>query len=727
MAKIELYTFSEVVKALEIDSNELNELILAEKIRPVRHQGRLKFKKVDVDNLKKTLPKREPKPAKPVTAPIPTPVVEQPPSAPSTPGFFASLGLFNHEKEFYSWDEAQLEMQLSKQQLEKVVSEQAIPVYEGADGFKFKISDVKEWKRREADRFVTGDNAALSVPSNLLAADDAHATLDVSLPTFGDPAPAASQPEEQEELYNFDQVLSILQMEMAALQRLIDDGELVALPRDGKMKFRKSEIEILRHERMLNATLMIEPGKIKVDEEEDIQPIVISAASELALPAMELPEELCSFDEATYLLQIDAAELKRMVAHQKISPLRGEDGQLKFRKEDIKRCSREIESTLILPDEPDSKEKTGFLPDNAQASTVNASGEKSFFTFVEAAKILKVSEQQITAWVNDGTLRTYRNEGQRSIKKADLQKMAEKLPPSPAVSQETSGKENRESQQYLTLEETKRLLNKEEKEIKIMVARGQLQVSRSAQGYLFAKSSIDVLLGKTNTVRDAQKEAPKATARPDIDGEESYTPLPEDEPETCSVQEAAKLLNIGKADIQRLVKEQKLRPLTDGKFVRKELEKLKQNKIVEVTMVLPLMQENIQEENEKVAFVASPQIGKTKNEERPPALAESKLLPATKPSAKAEESKTAEMSEADLKKFYYSWREVLTALQMEEHELEKLVQHKVLDCRNYNGKKWLKKTNVDQLKNGKMIEPTLIVGDDGPNILDDEEDDMFLQ
>jgi excisionase family DNA binding protein len=737
MAKIELYTFSEVVKALEISSNELNEMILTEKIRPVRHQGRLKFKKLDVDSLKNSLPK---KPVKPATAPVLVPSeLAIPPSIahPRT----VSLDIFKEEKEFYSWEEAEREMQLSKSELEKLVSEQNLPVYEGANGLKFKIADVKEWKRREAERFLSGDNARITLPGGLLnlSSDETHASLDVSLPTFASGAGESQAEQPEEELCNFDQVLSILQMEMAALQRLIDDGELVAITKNGKMKLRKSEIEILRHERMLNATLMIEPGKIKVDEEDDIQPIVISAFSEAALPALEMPCELYSFDEAAYELQVESAELKRMIAHQQISPLRGEDGQLKFRKEDIKHCGRAIEPTLILPEEIDSKnEKTDLLPDITQGSSKNPGSDKSFYNFAEAAKLLKVTEQQISAWVNDGALRTYRNEGLRMIKKTDLLQLAEKLPPVvPAAESDRAVKETNKSggevAQYYKLEEVKALLHKEEKEIKIMVARGQLQISRSSQGYLFVRANVDSLAGKESGGEVAKKEIPKNKeaskkaadkSKNVLEPEEAYTPLPEENLDSYSVQEAAKVLNIGKTDIQRLVKEQKLQPLADGRFLRKDVDKLRQHKAVEVTMVLPLMGENIQEENEKVTFITVPQNIKSKNSSDKPAT----IKPVAVVSKPEASNPSQEMSENDLKKIYYNWREALIILQMEEEELQQLVQRKVFDCRNYNGKKWLKKTDVDQLKSGKMIEPTLIVGDDSaPNLLDDDDDDLFLQ
>ena len=87
MTKVELYTFGEVVKLLGVDSNQVNQLIQAGKLKPVRHEGSLKFKKSDIDALQS--------PAK----------------------ISPAKELEQQEKVKYSWDDVLRELQIEDQEL----------------------------------------------------------------------------------------------------------------------------------------------------------------------------------------------------------------------------------------------------------------------------------------------------------------------------------------------------------------------------------------------------------------------------------------------------------------------------------------------------------------------------------------------------------------------------------------------------------------------------------
>lgn len=700
MGKIELYTFGEAVQMLGISSNGLNDIIMSGRLVPVRHQGRLKFRKLDLERVKVEL----------------SAVSLQPPP----------------------------------DSLEKLAAS------------KDAITNNSE---HTADLKV-------EIPAQEL--------LSPALPLT---------PNKPEQYYSLEQVVSLLQLERAELQGILDQGDLSAVPIEGKIKFKKTEVDIYLNERMLNATLSMHAH---IEEEEEIQPIVVISANSDSFSAVV--EEFYTLDEAAYELQLDVSELKRMVAHQEIEAVVGKDGQPKFRKADIDSRKPKIEPTLILPDEPEHKEETVFFEGEQIDAKANSSQEKSFYGMSEAAKLLKVSEEQIQRWIQAGQLHPYRYEGQRQLKYSELVKLAQENrlaeAPSPASASASvsSVSENPSitacppgsaaGAKYYSLDEVKKILNLEEKDIKILVAKGQLPMTRSGKNYLFSEISVQNIK-KASTVSapkepekkrcDQEKTASRLNPEPvskvkgdypgttDARASEKDTfknptlrkspdiPLPiaaapQKAEGQYTLQETMKILGIGKPDVQRLVKNQQLHPIGDNCFAKKEIDQLKTHRGVEVTMVLPLMSKESVAEEEPLGFVASPQPFAPKPPQPPEPEPDMpfKISPPT-PRAVSPfqskvfspynpEDKAQEISESEIKKTYYSWKEALLELQMEEENLEELIKNGSLRCQIYQGKKFVKKSEVDTLKKGKMIEPTIMVGDDsGSDILKDDDDDILFQ
>ena len=797
MAKIELYIFGEVVNFLGISSNELNELIMSAKLVPVRHQGRLKFKKADVDLFKQTFVRDRKAEPKPVPAGETTPSDNSQEEKPLT--LLDPSRQVKPESEFLTWQEAIAELQISDQALQQLTEAGQLDVYEGREGLKLKRSQVMEIKPS-----LSGDASAASGQPKATAAETKPATAELQLNLDVPELPITVLPdinhikpqEKSGDYYSVDQALSLLQMDRKMLDRLIDDGEITAIHLDGKLRLKKSEVEVLRHERMLNATLMIEPEKV-VEEEEDIKPILISANSEIITPVNEpSSEEFYTFDEAGYELQITPAALKRMVAHQEIEPIRGADGQLKFHKADVERLAphKKIEPTVILPDEIESKvqEETRaleqpeavakpfvYLPGKTEA----IKGEKMFYTLEEAGNFLDISDKKLQEYLASGSIKAYRYEGQPQFKRNDLLKLADEVKKyksspaksAPAQKQDTLGfvqdypsaymtaeqgdpaksavakakpPAKPTEPQYYTMDEVKGLLKSDEKEIKMMVARGQLKVNRSEKGYLFLQESVNSLVKKEELVRTEVRKLATDT-RPKQILEDDYTPLPV-EIESLNLMEAAKFLGIGKADIHRLVKDKKLQMLSDQRFSKKDLERLRQSKDVEATMLLPLLEDDMEMEEDKIGYIAAPAKShlkttvkapelRDKNAPKPPlAVATAKpeapapkKTPAHAATSKAAAKPVHEITESDMRRFFYTWQEALTMLQLEAETLNAMIQQGMFKQKMLGEKLWLRKSDVDAFIRGKMIEPTLVVQDAGDNagqdLFDDEDDDdMFF-
>jgi hypothetical protein len=108
----------------------------------------------------------------------------------------------------------------------------------------------------------------------------------------------------------------------------------------------------------------------------------------------------------------------------------------------------------------------------------------------------------------------------------------------------------------------------------------------------------------------------------------------------------------------------------------------------------------------------------------PPAKIESPVSPPPV----SQEQNVSPIPESDLRKLYYTWQQALINLQLEDEELKDIVTSGVLVPCVQGGRKWFKRSDIDALKKGKMIEPTMVMEEgkeDDKDILDDDEEDMF--
>ena len=102
-------------------------------------------------------------------------------------------------------------------------------------------------------------------------------------------APMAKQGEKVQIYYSFEKVLKELQIEEDELQRLVDEGEIRAFRDEGKMKFKKSDIEGLEKGRMTEPIVILPSG----ESEESVED------SEVLLVEEDASETLLSVDDAT--------------------------------------------------------------------------------------------------------------------------------------------------------------------------------------------------------------------------------------------------------------------------------------------------------------------------------------------------------------------------------------------------------------------------------------------
>lgn len=643
--KITLYTFGELVKELGISSNEANDLIASGELKPVRHKGRLKFKKVHVDKLKKD---REEKLAMAMKA------LQQ-----------------KSEEQYYTWQEVLKELQTDDDGIQQWIDAGEFQTYEGKDGLKFLKAEIERFKNAQQGK-VTTPNLA----QNLSAEFEKFAYL-------------FQETKDTEEDYKFDQVLTILQMEPKELQRMVDEGEITVVQVKEGVKFKKSEVEMLRQERMIEATVVVPPENI-VEENEEIVPIVISATSDPNIPVVQSEEEYYTFDEAAYELQLEPAQLKRMVARQEIEAIKDKD-RLKFRKEDIDRRRPAIEPTVILPEETetprdDEEETVPVAPEIVQNKAVHV--EKSFCDVPEGAKFLGVTEEQILQWVKEKLLHIYISRGQKKLKFQEIVKFRETRSDRPAPAPAPA------SPEYYSGEEVLKLLKIEEKHLKIMVARGKLEVQRSGKDYQFLKASVDKLVKEKSVKRLPTQDIPL----PDLVG---------------------KVESPGAKDAKA------------GAAKHKE---------VDITMVLPLTDE---EEKETPSLLKIPESREGKTRPSAPAVETTMILPlddkpsdrraAKKPPPESKLDKSAsrilasDQSKSEGQKKYYTQSQALMALQINPAELENLVKQGAIACKEQNGERYFLKEEINELQRGKMIEPTVVVEDDSDDILgEDEDDDIFF-
>ena len=768
MAKIELYTFGEIIKLLGITSNELNVLIDTKKLKPVRHQGRLKFKKDDVEILKR---ERE----KPVDR--------------------------------YSWDEVLRELQIEEEELQRMVSEGEVQIFQEQFTAKFDKNEIDAIKHsRQVDATIVVEQQVSrdfleEIPSMQVPQEELS-ELSYSIETKQDSG---------QEYYRFSQVLSELQIEAKELERMLASGELSAFHDKGELKFLKPEIDFIKNERMVDATMVVEAqsGDIQV-EEESIQPILISATGTESIPRQSPhQDEFYTFDEAVYELQIEPGELKRMIAKQELEAVK-DGGQLKFRKKDIDNRAQKIEPTVILPEEEQqAQEDTIDLlseepveKEVKPATTVQLN--KSFYSLPEAANILELDDFDLQNFISQGIITTYRYEGEQKIKRGDLLRFLKSVsnaqpdsvsplasfesapkkqtakpksplasPPKPLTKPASPPREpvvvakplQPPQPEYYTIQEVISLLQTEERDIKKMVARGQLKVTRFGKTYHFSKEQVDDIiesrmLDATITVsadefssqlQKIEKRPPAPAPRPEPvaapppqtakapHSRPVSTPTPPaaapPERPTVTLKEVLKMLSLNKSDIKRLIEQNHLTPLPGNCFYRDQVESLKSNEEVELTMVLPLFNEGEDEEDDEdeLAYLSAPI---PKPQPRAPIPKPQPRAPIPKPQPRAPIPKPqsqalipqAQPVAADIDlDDYYTFKQALNELQLESNELEQLIRKGELQCIRCEGQRWLEKISVEDFKKGKMIEPTIMVGSDSDDILeDDDDDDMFL-
>ncbi len=541
----EVYTFGEALKMLGVTSNEFNDLIANKKIVPVRHEGRLKFKKQDIDRiLNPQAHSQEP--------------VEK--------------------EKFYNWDEALTMLQIEDEDLRNLVEDGDIPI---ASGMKFHCADIDKWID------IKCSDATIVVP----VAGSSRAGSSGSAPI-----PPRKKPRIR---YSRNEVMNVLQLEDEDLDLLLNEGLLTVYYEQGEMKFDKEIVDAYRNQRQVDATIVMPCGSHNFPTEDDDDLVTLEAPTPSSSPVIVTEEESGSEIEPTATI-IDPDESCDIIEESDLAEESSDGGN--------------VLSTLILPEEEKG---------SSSLSQVKNANDPSFYSHGEAAKYLKTSEEELKKILDKKKIRKYIMGGVEQIKRLDLlsiysaeaQNREELLNTPPSFSKENSSKK------YYGLEKVKSLLQITEQKIKIMVAKGELKAIREQGKFQFLAEQVDSMIRHNS----------------DLDPEE-----------------------------------------------------------VDATMVLPLPDFD-EEDADDLAILEKPSS------------------PTRQPSVSNLDS-------------YFRFSEVLNILQMENEQLEQLVERGELSCILAQGEKRLPKAEVEAYKIEKMVEPTIMVGDNdgGDDILEENDDDIFF-
>ncbi|HPY73991.1 MAG TPA: hypothetical protein PLB63_01085 [Planctomycetota bacterium] len=818
----DFYTFGEVLKVLQSNSQELNKWIETGELRPTIHEGDLKFRGSDVERI------------------------------------LAS-------KQRYNWNQVLNALQIETPELQNLINEGTFQVYNDNGKITFD--------RQEIDQYI----ALRQIDATIVMASDSDVSLvddeydddfnfstrrdskpDYSLDPLMDNFRAANQ---SKDVYTLDGALSMLQMDEAELEAMIADGEVSVFHNaQGMPEFLKSEIDAIRSERMVDATMVVEAAssghKQKLAIPQDMMSNVYTSATSLKSdPSSEI--EYLSFDEALYELQITPNELKKMIAHQKIEAI-PDQGKMKFRKQDVLKYVQKIEPTVILPEEEKDQfafpeDTISFCDPHTPIAIISPSRSnfqidftklrKSFYPLREVAEILRIPIETLPEILKKYQIRTYHYQGETSLRKADFQKFSDLLEKetedsSSAIYHAPSSSVSSTMQQddiamqgvttYYTWDEVLQLLNIDSRQLQLMVGRAELQTTKIGNKYYFSKDQVNAKCktsqsieptlikdtpyissmptnqvvvnpypsrGSSNvpvsphrsmmppippqsTVPSMQSHRsmvppipprstvpsmqphrsmvppippqstkppmsfqrsmvppipsrvsvppmpssiPPISQRPNVPPMQSRTPSIEEE--TCSLQEAMNILSVSKADIHRFIREKLLTILPNGRLKKKDLLNLQQNKDVDITMVLPLFQDEPEESDDDMVFLRNPvaKSSASKNINIPQPPVNRPIIGHNMPSP----VKIQELGMLP-PNVYYSALQTSNELQLEQNEIQQLIRKGNLPAYRYQGQLYFRRTDVEEIKKEKMIEPTIMVGGEDVDVIFEDDDDLFI-
>jgi hypothetical protein len=259
-----------------------------------------------------------------------------------------------------------------------------------------------------------------------------------------------------------------------------------------------------------------------------------------------------------------------------------------------------------------------------------------------------------------------------------------------------------EGKDHYTLEEVKKILKLEERDIKIMVSTGELKIERVGKTHGFVKKFVDAL------IKPSQNPFPIAK-------NESYI--------SPTVQKSIQSVELPEPVVESTM----ILPLLDNKNEQKKstVSKKKQD--------IPIITSSTQNKAQPASNLEREHYSTPSTQNKAPNLErEHHSAPSTQNKApnleREHHSAPSTQNKApNLERDYYSQNQILQELQIEATELKGLIQQKILSCVEIDGKMYFKKSEVDSIKKGKMIEPTILMAEDqdGKNILEDDEDDPF--
>ncbi len=291
MAQLELFTFTETAQFLGVDSNTLNQLIQAGKLQPVKNESGCRFKKSDVENLRKDPQKTSQPQISSQLQPLIQPQ-SQPPKR-------------------YSWDDVLRELQMEDRQLKELVEEGEIQVYLEQGIKKFDRDEIERYKNAKQvemtivvekntssndDIFVVDEEVPPAKKIETITKSEPPKSIPSSPPTTKyepakiSPLPTTNPPNlaessklptptvspQEDKFYSQDDVLTKLQIEVEQLHKMLDEGELSAIPdpKTGKLRFKKIEIDFIRNCKMVDATMVVESARSSGPQESDLMMIV---------------------------------------------------------------------------------------------------------------------------------------------------------------------------------------------------------------------------------------------------------------------------------------------------------------------------------------------------------------------------------------------------------------------------------------------------------------------
>lgn len=505
-----VYTFGEVIKVLGITSSELNELMGSQKLIPVRHEGRLKFKQEDVEKLKNN-------------------------------AHMVSHSQSEEGEAFYSWNEVLIKLQIEKEELQRFIEDGDIQAHKDGENIKFSCTEIDSFVNSIMDQ-----GTIVMSNTDLPVLVEEYDVIPTKIPT---PTPIIPQIE----TYSLERTLRELQTEEVHLQKLVDEGEVETVSKNGEICYSKKDIDKRRQNLQVEATIVMRQQDIIVEEDDEpLEAIVISAPKSQILRSGNEPEKK----------RVDVANLYNEV-------------------DSIDITESQVEPMVILPEEV----KLPLIP-----MTKKEFG-KSFYTLSEVAQELTLDANALLDLLAKNKIKTYRMNKLKNIKRSDLLRLRSMqfVQNSMQMIKIEEGKETGFAKETNLIMED--IENIEEVSVAVPVADITKEISPSKNKY--ENTIVIPLLDEEDDIVTRVPVRKKALVPPQ--------PQTKDSSEYYSFVEALNVLQMEQEGLDDLINKRNLNYcLISGtkSLLKNEVDEYKTNKMVEPTIMMDESGDDVLEEDD---------------------------------------------------------------------------------------------------------------------------------